>query len=140
MKMKLYLILFISASFCWAACSNTRHLPANDKLYTGATVTVSGVSAARERKTLKSDLTGLTRPKPNTKLLGMPVKLSIYNMFRKKKPNSFWGKLRDRYGEPPVLLSQLDLEKNTRILQNHLENKGYFDAKVTGDTLVRRKK
>jgi outer membrane protein insertion porin family len=140
MKMKLYFILFISASFCWAACSNTRHLPANDKLYTGATVTVSGVSAARERKTLKSDLTGLTRPKPNTKLLGMPVKLSIYNMFRKKKPNSFWGKLRDRYGEPPVLLSQLDLEKNSRILQNHLENKGYFDAKVTGDTVVRRKK
>ena len=41
---------------------------------------------------------------------------------------------------PWVLLSELDLDHNTLRLQNHLENKGYFRAKVTGDTVVRRKK
>ena len=41
-------------------------------------------------------------------------------------------------GEPPVLLSQLDLQKNIQLLQNYLENKGYFRATVTGDT-VRKK-
>jgi outer membrane protein insertion porin family len=135
----LYTAFFILAVFLWAGCSNTRHLPENEKLYAGATVTVNGVSNARERKTLRSDLQGLTRPKPNSKFLGMRLKLSIYNLFRNKKPNSFFGKIRDKYGEPPVLLSQLDLEKNVTILQSHLENKGYFHAKVTGDTTVRRK-
>ncbi len=30
--------------------------------------------------------------------------------------------------------------KTSRVLQSHLENKGYFRAKVTGDTIIRRKK
>jgi outer membrane protein insertion porin family len=127
--------------FFLAGCSNTRHLPPNEKLYIGPTVTVKGPSlSVRERKTLRSDLEGLARPKPNTTFLGMRIKLSIYNLFRNKKPKSFFGRIRDKMGEPPVLLSQVDVKKNAEILQNHLENKGWFHAKVTGDTSVRRKK
>src|SRR4029453_14456694 len=48
-------------------------------------------------------------------------------------------KLRKKLGEPPALASQLDLQKNIDILQNHLENKGYFRAIVTGDTITRKK-
>src|SRR4030095_11349578 len=66
-------------------------------------------------------------------------KLGIYNLFYKKKPKSFFGKIRDKYGEPPVLLSQVDVEKNAQNLQNYLFNKGYFNALVTGDTIVKRK-
>ncbi|HJS54187.1 MAG TPA: BamA/TamA family outer membrane protein, partial [Chitinophagaceae bacterium] len=92
------------------------------------------------KKVLKDDLEGLTRPKPNTKFLGLRIKLSIHNMFRNKKDNSFFGKIRTKNGEPPVLLSQVDLQQNIRVLQSHMENKGYFHAKVTGDTVVRRRK
>ena len=123
-----------------ASCSSTRHLPPGEKLYIGANVHVKGASTVREKKVLEEDLNGLTRPKPNSKFLGLRLKLSIYNMFRKKKPNSFFGKIRDKNGEPPVLLSELDLQKNIQILQNHMENKGYFRASVTGDTIIRRKK
>ena len=59
-------------------------------------------------------------------------------MFYKSKPKSFWGKIRDKYGEPPVLLSQVDPQKNAQNLQNHLFNKGYFRATVTGDTVTRK--
>lgn len=137
--MKIYSIFLLTGALLWAGCSTTRHLPPGEKLYTGATVTVDGAATARQKTTLKSDLKGLTRPKPNSKLLGIPFKLSIYNLFRNKKPNSFFGKLRDKFGEPPVLLSQVDLANNTKILQNYLENKGYFRAKVTGDTVVKGK-
>lgn len=136
-----YLTTALFGSFFLFACSNTRHLPPNETLYTGATVNVKGQDlTARQKKTLRTDLQGLTRPRPNSKILGMRVKLSIYNVFHKKKANSFWGRLRDRYGEPPVLLSQLDLQNNVKILQNHLENKGFFRAQVTGDTVVRRRR
>jgi outer membrane protein insertion porin family len=136
---KYYLIFFLISSLFWAGCSNTKHLPPNEKLYTGAIVKVSGASTVREKKVLDEDMEGLTRPKPNSKILGMRIKLSIYNLFRNKKPKSFWGKLRDKYGEPPVLLSQVDLEHNVKVLQSHIENNGYFRAKITGDTIVRKK-
>lgn len=142
MKLKFNYSLFLPSLFFFiAACNNTRNLPAGDKLYTGANVNVSGPAlAVKEKKVLREDLEGLTRPKPNSKLLGVRLKLSIYNMFRKKKENSFFGRFRDKNGEPPVLLSELDLEQNKRVLQNHLENKGYFSSTVTADTIVRARK
>jgi outer membrane protein insertion porin family len=136
---KYYTVLgFICSLF--AACSSTRHLPPGEKLYTGATIDVNNAATIREKKVLTEDLAGLTRPKPNTKFLGMRTKLWIYNLFRNKKENSFFGRIRARSGEPPVLLSQVDLEQNVKVLQSHMENKGYFLAKVSGDTIVRRKR
>jgi outer membrane protein assembly factor BamA len=136
-----YSIFFLITGFLIAGCSTTKHLPEGDKLYLGADVKLeaSGLSS-RQRKVLKSDLQGLTRPRPNSRFLGIPIKLAIHNMFRNAKPNSFFGRLRDRNGQPPVLLSSVDLQYNVKILQNHLENKGFFKAKVTGDTTIKGKK
>ncbi len=133
------ILIFSASIFVFTGCSNTRHLPPGEKLYTGANVVVAGAPSVRSKKVLQSDLTSLTRPKPNTKFLGMRIKLSIYNLFRKKKPNSFFGRIRERNGEPPVLLSQVDLDRNRKVLQNHLKNKGYFRARVDADTVVKRK-
>src|SRR5688500_1830247 len=106
-------ILLIFSIILLNACSTTKNLPANEKLYTGASVEVkSNELTTRERKVLRSDLHGLTRPKPNTRFLGIPFKLNLYNFFYKSKPNSFFGRLRDKSGEPPVLLSSVDVENN----------------------------
>jgi len=127
--------------FLIAACNVTKSVPEGDHLYTGATVKLEANElAAREKKVFRNDLQRLTRPRPNSRFLGIPLKLSIYNMFHKAKPNSFIGKLRDKLGEPPVLLSSVDLEYNEKVLQTHLENKGFFKAKVDGDTAVKKKK
>lgn len=132
---------FWAILFLLASCSSTKSLPEGEKLYTGATVKIDGSEvSARQKKVLKNNLQGLTRPKPNSSVLGLPIKLYIYNTFAKKKPKSIWGKLRDKYGEPPVLLSSVDLAQNVTVLQSHLENKGFFRAKVTGDTVVKKKK
>jgi outer membrane protein insertion porin family len=76
------------------------------------------------------DLQGLTRPRPNSKILGMRVKL-----FANHIPF-----LRKKFAEPPVLLSSVDLDHNAAVLTNHLENNGYFRARLRADTVVRRKK
>jgi outer membrane protein assembly factor BamA len=126
-------------AWMWIGCSSTKSVPDNDKLYTGVSVKVNDVSNARERKVLRNDLQGLTRPKPNSTFLGMRIKLGIYNLFYKAKSKSFFGKIRDKMGEPPVLASQLDLQKNIQVLQNHAQNKGYFNATATGDTIAGKK-
>jgi outer membrane protein insertion porin family len=136
-KQTLLFILF--SSLLWISCSTTKSVPKNDKLYTGASINLTGVSTIRERKVLKNDLEGLTRPKANSTFLGLRIKLAIYTALRNKKPNSFWGKFRTKYGEPPVLLSQVDLEQNVKVLQSHMENKGYFKAAVDADTVVHSK-
>jgi len=123
------------------ACSPTKHLPEGEELYTGATVKLEATgTTSRQYKVLKSDLQGMTRPRPNSRFLGIPFKLGIYNMFRNAKENSFFGRFRDKNGEPPVLVSSVDVEHNTKLLQTHLENKGFFNAAVTGDTIIKGKK
>jgi len=138
---KLHSYLLILSLFLITACNVTKSVPQGDALYLGATVNLKSDSlTSKEKKVFRSDLQGLTRPRPNTRFLGIPIKLSFYNLFYKAKPNSFFGKLRNNLGEPPVLLSSVDLEYNQKVLQSHLENKGFFKAKVTGDTTVKNKK
>jgi outer membrane protein insertion porin family len=140
MSIKKYLFIIVIAAIAGAGCSSTKGLPANEKLYTGAKVKVEGPGlSTKQKKVLRNDLTGLTRPRPNTRFLGIPIKLNIYNMFRNKKKGLFKN-LRDKFGEPPVLFSEFDLAKNNQVLQSYLENKGFFDAKVTGDTTIKGKK
>jgi outer membrane protein assembly factor BamA len=135
-------LIFLAACLLLTACSTTKNLPEGEKLYTGASVKLSGEEdlTARERKLLRAELQGMARPKPNSRFLGIPFKLGFYNLFYKAKPNSFFGKLRNKFGEPPVLLSDVNLDNNTKILRSHLENKGFFKAKVTSDTVVKARK
>lgn len=134
--------LAIGAALLLAACSGTKHIPPGEHLYTGARtkITESKDLSVRQRKVLDEDLEKLTRPRPNSRFLGIPFKLNIYNLFYKAKPNSFFGRLRDRLGEPPVLLSSVDLNNNVRLLDNHAQNKGFFLVRTSIDSAVHGKK
>ena len=125
-----YIIILMMLSFL-AACSATKKVPAGDALYLGATIKFdsSGLNA-KKKKELREDLSSLTRPRPNTRILGIPFKLLLNNI----KP------LRKRMGEPPVLLSAVNIDHNEKVLQSSLENRGYFIAKVGGDTVVKSKR
>jgi len=124
-----------------ASCSNTRHLPPGDALYTGADVKITDKDiAAKTKKTLESDLEDITRPKPNSKLLGIRFKLTFFNMAGDPNKKGFIRKFFRKFGEPPVLLSDVNLEHNSLVLKNSLENKGFFHATATGDTVVKNKK
>lgn len=136
--MKSILTAAIIIFFC--SCNITRNIPANDALYTGAKVTIKDKDNEKKiKKQLEEDLSKLTRPRPNTKFLGMHMKLGIYNFFgpsRKKGVLEVFRKL----GEPPVLLSQFSLDNNVKVLRNYLENRGFFKARVVGDTTVKNRR
>ncbi len=121
-----------------AACNPTKHVPAGDALYTGATLKLTNSSAPKKYNSeLKEDLEALIRPRPNGKILGIRFKLGIYNMAGKK--NNFINKFLRKTGEPPVLLSSLSLDRNIKVLTNTMENKGFFHARVLGDTTIKGK-
>jgi len=125
-----------------AACSTTKYVPEGDYLYLGANVKIEDKSVKRqEAKALASELEGVLRPKPNSRFLGIPFKLRIYNSFgNPKKEKGLGNRIRKSLGEPPVLFSTVKVDYNRSLVQNRLENRGYFRASVTADSTVRRKK
>lgn len=123
------------------SCNNLKYIPKGDALYTGARIKIKQADiSSKEQKTLNSDLVNLTRPRPNSKFLGIPIKLSLYNFGGKPGKTKGLGGFVRKLGEPPVLLSQFDLDHNVKLLQNYLENRGFFKANVIGDTVVKRNK
>ena len=125
-----------------AACSNTRYLPKGEKLYIGADIKIEGDSLIKnEKKALRTELKGLIRPKPNSVFLGLRPKLLAYNIAgtpKKAKGLRHW--LKYKIGEPPVLASNVGLQNNRLIIQNRLENRGFFHALVKGDTTSNKRK
>lgn len=124
------------------ACSNIKYLPKGEKLYIGGDVKIEGDSIKKgEKKALRTELKGLLRPQPNTTFLGLRPKLFAYNIAgTPKKPKGLRNWLKNKVGEPPILASSVDLKRNQEILQNRLENKGYFQSLVTGDTVSKNRK
>jgi len=130
----LFLTIFLQA------CSNTKYLTGNQKLYVGGKVNIINKGLKKsDRKGLTDELTGLLRPKPNSTILGLRPKLYLYNITRTTKKKGLKHYLNSK-GEAPVLVSAVDLDKNSKILVNRLQNEGYFQADVTGDTVSKNKK
>jgi outer membrane protein insertion porin family len=124
------------------SCSETKSLEEGQYLYNGSTIKINAVPPISRSKSraLKTELAGLLRPKPNGTFLGIRVKLLLYNMAGKPKGKGLRYLIREKLGEPPVLASYTAMEKNRNVLQNRLENRGYFKDTVILDTIYKGRK
>jgi len=121
-----------------SACSNTKYLVGNQKLYTGPQVKVDTTEITKsDQKFIANEMAELVRPAPNSSILGLRVKLWIYNKTHARR--NFLQRIFSKYGEPPVLISAVDVANNSKIMQNRLQNEGFFFAEATGDTVSKRK-
>src|SRR5687768_17082235 len=113
------------------SCNNTKYLPKNESLYIGAEIKVKHtVLKKSKKKALRKELSALTRPRPNLSILGLRPKLWLWNIGGNPKKEFSIRRLIKNLGEPPVVLSDVNLDHNNKVLQNHLENTGYFRASV----------
>ncbi|HTE07168.1 MAG TPA: hypothetical protein VK628_00310, partial [Flavitalea sp.] len=139
---KIVLFFFFAAiGLAVVSCNNTKYLPANEALYTGARIKIESPQLSKKKKkVLNAELKDLTRPIPNKSILGLRPKLWFWNIGDTPKKKFSVKRLIKNIGEPPVLASDVDLEKNSLILQSFLENKGFFRSTVSGDTIVKSKR
>lgn len=143
MKQLIKPIAFLLACLVVASCSTTSRLKPGQHLYTGASVTINPDSAARidDQKQVKKTLESKTRPKPNQSILGIKYKLLLYNLAPDTvKPKGIGNWLKNKIGEPPVLLSEVKVKYNNAVLKSYLISQGYLQAEVTGDTIIKGKK
>lgn len=125
-----------------ASCHESKYLSENETLYTANKTEVqsSVPMTKKEKKKWSEEMEGYLRPTLNSKILGLRVKLWIYNIAgtpHKKKGFKHW--LKYKVGEPPVLASPAILRNNAGVLQGHFENKGFFHDTVFVTTFVRDK-
>jgi outer membrane protein assembly factor BamA len=123
------------------SCNLTKNLPENETLYKGSKFEIVKAqdSMNLDIKDTKEELATLIRKKPNANILGYPYKLGIYNLMGEPKGKglSYW--IKNKIGEPPVLGSSIDINKNVAIIENRLENRGFFGSTATVDTTKKNK-
>lgn len=141
MKLNNYILLFLAVSIL-LSCSGTRKIPEGDLLYVGHTIDIEkGEESKKTRKALKSDLENLIRPVPNKSFLGMRPGIFFYNIYDTvKKDKGFKHWVKYKLGKEPVLMSKVDLEYNKKVIQNYVENKGFFNADSKADSTRNGKK
>ncbi len=116
-------------------------VPKGDALYTGATVKVKDSTLTRKQKKKVEETTeNLPQPKPNSRFFGIPFKLILYDMAGDTSKHGFIRKFLRKMGRPPVLLSSVNLDYNVKLLDNYLQNLGYFHTVASGDTTVKHRK
>jgi outer membrane protein insertion porin family len=120
-------------------CSNTKYLPKGETLYVGSKIKYKSLdsSAKVQKAVLEEELEAIILPKPNSKILGLRVKLWFYNIAGKPTGKGLRYFIKNKLGEPPVYTSSVNFEKNRAIMANRLENRGYFKGRVTVDTTTR---
>lgn len=135
------IIFFMVALMIFTSCNVTKLVPKGDALYTGATVKVKDSTLSKaEKKKVEETSESLPQPKPNGRFFGIPFKLILYNMGGDTSKHSFIRKFLRKIGQPPVLLSSVNLDYNVKLLDNYLQNQGYFKTIASGDTVVKHKK
>ncbi len=123
------------------SCASTKHVPDGEVLYTG----VKSISIKKQiqpgepkriqwsnRKKMQIMLNSM--PYPNGSLFGLPrkgpisVRLDFYNAFYTYRQEGFSRWMMDNLGQPPKLLSDLNLDVSIKETENWLFNQGHFGA------------
>jgi outer membrane protein assembly factor BamA len=122
-----------------AACSGTKHLPAGEKLYTGANVKLeSGEKTGRKRERfIKKTAEGALYPKPNSSFLGTRLKLWKY-MAAGDAAESKFKKWMRRTGEAPVLIGNVKPMVTSSVIDAKLYNIGILKS-YTEHSIVEKK-
>lgn len=134
--MKLYikyipLLLFIFGSFY--SCSIAKYIPEDERLYTGAKLTIASDSVINNESRLREELESVMLPEPNSKFLGTYLGLYYYYKNQKENPGFISRWLYKKLGEKPVYQSDVETFEVQELLLNRLENRGYFYSAASSE-------
>nr|WP_245794697.1 BamA/TamA family outer membrane protein [Flaviramulus basaltis] len=137
--MKHIVLIFFCVSLFFG-CSINKYIPENDRLYTGAKVSLEMDSILKNKSLLKDELENVLQPEPNSKFLGMYPGLYFYYKNQKEKPGFINKWLYKRFNEKPVYQSDVEPSQVEEILINRLENRGFFYSKANSEFIEKDKK
>ncbi|WP_378173510.1 BamA/TamA family outer membrane protein [Aquimarina sp. SS2-1] len=108
------------------SCGVKRFIPDGEKLYTGATLSLETDEKVKNLKAIEQEVETVVGPEPNTKILGVKLGLYAYYKNQQEHPGFINKFLYNTFGEEPVYLSDIDRDRITELIDNRLENRGFF--------------
>jgi outer membrane protein insertion porin family len=119
-----------------AGCSHTRYLADEQMLYTGADLQIIADDPVPDGRILEQELVEVIRPEPNSRFLGLyKLRLWLYNITGEPKGRGLRYWIKNRFGQPPVLLDNVDPISTVNLLVNRAQNNGFFDVRAEYDIL-----
>lgn len=118
-----------------ASCSTTRRIPEGEQLYTGVKkVNIEALPKYKVPSSVSEALNDAVHVKPNNSLFGsasvrypFPLGLWVYNNWS-NPPSGFKHWIYEKLVEEPVLVSHVRPEVRTKMMDEILDNNGYFQG------------
>ncbi|MEQ8471467.1 MAG: BamA/TamA family outer membrane protein [Marinoscillum sp.] len=120
------------------ACSVKKYIPENKHLFTEYDIKVSSPEKIKDKSEITSELENLLRPKPNAKILGMRIPLRAHYRHESGAGGFINKWVNKKVGEKPVYLSDVDLSRTEELINNRLENRGFFRSNIQTSTQVKK--
>ncbi|WP_158011068.1 BamA/TamA family outer membrane protein [Hymenobacter lapidarius] len=126
-------LLLVPVLLLLGSCSGLKFVPEGERLYTGSKVTIkppADEKTVNNQSALQTELESVVGPKPNSSILGQRPKLYFWNMGvgKKKGLGKFFA---DKFGEPPVYLSQAKPATVRDLMVNRQHNNGFFNGRAS---------
>src|SRR5690554_2098413 len=126
-----YLFLLCFGLFHLTGCSVKKYIPEGEMLFQGGEVKVIDTAEIENKSGLENELQSLLYPEPNTKFLGLYPGLHYYYKAQTDKSNFITRFLNKKIGEKPAYFSDVKLEDTENLIDNRLENNGFFYSSTT---------
>lgn len=125
-----------------SGCSVMKYVPENEALYTGYKIKIKPNGKLKARDRVKELMDQNVSPKANKRIFGFYPGVWFYYKAGPKQEKKQWFKdfMRNKLGEVPIYMSDIDAEKTTKMLKGHLVNNGYFHARVKHEVQIKGKK
>lgn len=140
--MKIYykILIFIVNCCLFSACSISKYIPEDERLYTGASLEIESDSTINNENKLRLELEKVLGPEPNSKFLGMYPGLYFHYKNQKEKPGFINRFLYKKLGEEPVYQSDVKPFEIEELLRNRLENRGFFYSSANSEFIEKDKR
>jgi outer membrane protein assembly factor BamA len=127
--------VFLPLVLLLSNCSVRKHIPKDQKLLRRYVIIYD---STKNDAISTSDLKGYLRPKPNKRFLGTYYGISIY--FKSlDKPTKFRKWMNRKFGEEPVYLYDLDIDRQIDKMTRFLHNSGFFNASISHELYFTKK-
>ncbi|SHI72986.1 Outer membrane protein assembly factor BamA [Mesonia phycicola] len=131
---KILILLLVSITIY--SCSVRKYIPENEYLYRGATINYIDTVNTISYNEVKQEVESVLYPQPNSKFLGMYPGLYFYYKAQREKPGFINKFLNKKIGEEPVYYSSVELEETNELINNRLENNGFFYNKISSESIL----
>ncbi|MBO4371050.1 MAG: BamA/TamA family outer membrane protein [Paludibacteraceae bacterium] len=132
--MKRVLPILMCICMIFSSCSVTKYVPDNEYLLNKVKI------SADNKKVNETDMTTYLRQTPNPKLFDfINFNLALYSL--SGRDTSLWiNRFLRKIGDEPVIYDSILTKVSANELRKQLNNKGYYNASVTTDVKLRKKK